>query len=203
MNTLSKTHILAHFFHIQIFHAHDIIGIGYLPRLLMQKNPFADVRYGYGSVPLSSFAFYNGSVLLFVSPYISSVDWEERQLPPLLFVQAVLSVFAQLGNPVFEVMNELPMDCIKLLAALISRFRLPIFVLIPRFSICRTAAPSWTVGTISSPCLGIGTQVHTLRAVIGFQIAVLDDFPFMPPDFTILLVVPVNGIFLMAFPPAG
>ena len=37
MNTLSKTHILAHFFHIQIFHAHDIIGIGYLPRLLMQK----------------------------------------------------------------------------------------------------------------------------------------------------------------------
>ena len=37
MNTLSKTHILAYFFHIQIFHAHDIIGIGYLPRLLMQK----------------------------------------------------------------------------------------------------------------------------------------------------------------------
>ena len=24
------------------------------------KNPFADVRYGYGFVPLSSFAFYNG-----------------------------------------------------------------------------------------------------------------------------------------------
>ena len=37
MNTLSKTHIPAHFFHIQIFHAHDIIEIGYLPRLLMQK----------------------------------------------------------------------------------------------------------------------------------------------------------------------
>ena len=34
---------------------------------------------------------------------------------------------------------------------------------------------------------GIGTQVHTLRAVIGFQIAVLDYFPFMPPDFTIFL----------------
>jgi len=42
------------------------------------------------------------------------------------------------------------------------------------------------------PLSGIGTQVHTLRAVIGFQIAVLDDLPFMPPDFTILLVVPVN-----------
>jgi hypothetical protein len=37
MNSLSKTRILAHFFHIQIFNAHDIIGIGYLPRLLMQK----------------------------------------------------------------------------------------------------------------------------------------------------------------------
>ena len=44
-------------------------------------------------------------------------------------------------------------DFIRLLAALISRFRFPIFVWIPRFSICRTAAPSWTVGTISSPCL--------------------------------------------------
>ena len=42
------------------------------------------------------------------------------------------------------------------------------------------------------PLSGIGTQVHTLRAVIGFQIAVLDNLPFMPPDFTILLVVPVN-----------
>ena len=30
MNTLSKTHILAHLFHIQIFDAHDIVGIGYL-----------------------------------------------------------------------------------------------------------------------------------------------------------------------------
>ena len=28
------------------------------------KNPFADVRYGYGSVPLSSFAFYNGYFLV-------------------------------------------------------------------------------------------------------------------------------------------
>ena len=46
-------------------------------------------------------------------------------------------------------------------------------------------------------------QHHTLRAVIGFQIAVLDNLPFMPPDFTILLVVPVNRILLVAFPPAG
>ena len=53
------------------------------------------------------------------------------------------------------------------------------------------------------PLSGIGTQVHTLRAVIGFQITVLDDLPFMPPDFTILLVVPVNRILLVAFPPAG
>ena len=30
MNTLSQMHILAHLFHIQIFDAHDIVGIGYL-----------------------------------------------------------------------------------------------------------------------------------------------------------------------------
>lgn len=50
---------------------------------------------------------------------------------------------------------------------------------------------------------GIGTQVHTLRAVIGFQIAILDDLPFMPPDFAILLIILVNCILLVAFPPAG
>ena len=49
----------------------------------------------------------------------------------------------------------------------------------------------------------IRAEIHSLRAVVGFQIAVLDDLPFMPPDFTILLVVPVNGIFLVAFPSAG
>ena len=42
-----------------------------------------------GSVqPLSS-----PSVLLFVSPYTSSADWEERPLPPQLFGQAVHSAF--------------------------------------------------------------------------------------------------------------
>ena len=51
-------------------------------------------------------------------------------------------------------------------------------------------------GDYIKPLSGIRTQVHTLRAVIGFQIAVLDDLPFMPPDFTILLVVPVNRILL-------
>lgn len=58
--------------------------------------------------------------------------------------------------PVIEVTMTgfcMRMDFIRRLAALISRFRLPIFVWIPRFSICWTAAPSWTVGIISSPCL--------------------------------------------------
>lgn len=31
----------------------------------------------------------------------------------------------------------------------------------------------------------------------------MDDLPFIPPDFTILAVVPVNRIFLVAFLPAG
>ena len=58
-------------------------------------------------------------------------------------------------------------------------------------------------GDYIKPLSGIGTQVHTLRTVIGFQIAVLDDLPFMPPDFAILLVVLVHRILLVAFPPAG
>ena len=37
MNTFPKTHIPAHLFHIQILDAHDIIGIGYLPRFFVQK----------------------------------------------------------------------------------------------------------------------------------------------------------------------
>ena len=38
------------------------------------------------------------------------------------------------------------------MAALMSRFRLPILVWMPRRSICVTAAPMWTVGMMSSPC---------------------------------------------------
>ena len=53
------------------------------------------------------------------------------------------------------------------------------------------------------PLSFIRTEIHPLRAVVGFQIAVLDDLPFMPPDFTILAVVPVNRIFLVTFPSAG
>ena len=34
-------------------------------------------------------------------------------------------------------------------------------------------------------------------------LAVLDDLPFMPPDFAILLVVPIHRILLVAFPSAG
>ena len=63
--------------------------------------------------------------------------------------------------------------------------------------------PLMDSGDNIKPLSGIGTQVHTLRAVIGVQIAVLDNLPFMPPDFTILLVVPVHRILLVAFPPAG
>ena len=35
------------------------------------------------------------------------------------------------------------------------------------------------------------------------RVQLLDDLPFIPPDFTILAVVPVNRIFLVAFLPAG
>ena len=47
------------------------------------------------------------------------------------------------------------------------------------------SSPLMDSGDNIKPLSGIGTQVHTLRAVIGVQIAVLDNLPFMPPDFTI------------------
>ena len=65
------------------------------------------------------------------------------------------------------------------------------------------SSPLMDSGDNIKPLSGIGTQVHTLRTVIGFQIAVLDDLPFMPPDFAILLVVPIHRILLVAFPSAG
>ena len=48
-----------------------------------------------------------------------------------------------------------------------------------------------------------GAQVNTFRSASRFQIAVGDGFPAMPPDLSVLLVVPVHGVFLMALPVAG
>ena len=45
-----------------------------------------------------------------------------------------------------------------------------------------------------------GAQVNTFRSASSFQIAVGNGFPAMPPDLSVLLVVPVHGVFLVALP---
>jgi len=47
-----------------------------------------------------------------------------------------------------------------------------------------------------------GAQVNTFWSASRFQIAVGDGLPTMPPDLGVLLVVPVHGVFLVAFPVA-
>ena len=54
-----------------------------------------------------------------------------------------------------------------------------------------------------NPLSGIGAQGKPFRAVVGFQIAVGRVRPSLPPDFGVLLVVPVYCVLLMAFPSAG
>ena len=49
----------------------------------------------------------------------------------------------------------------------------------------------------------IRAEIHTLRASHHFKIAVLHHLPAMPPFLPMVLLIPVNGIFLMAFPAAG
>ena len=115
----------------------------------------------------------------------------------------LLPFFSQLGNPAFEVLDKLPDG----LHQAVGGSDFPVQVADIRLDTTLFHLPDSSTLMDSrdniKPLSGIGTQVHTLRAVIGFQIAVLDYFPFMPPDFTIFLVVPVNRILFMAFPPAG
>ena len=111
--------------------------------------------------------------------------------------------FAQLGNPAFEVLNELPDG----LHQAVGGSDFPVQVADIRLDATLFHLPDSSSLMDSRNDIkslsGIGTQVHTLRAVIGFQIAILDDLPFMPPDFAILLIILVNCILLVAFPPAG
>ena len=113
------------------------------------------------------------------------------------------SFFSQLGNPAFEVLNELP----DRLHQAVGGSDVPVQVAdvrldTPLFHLPDSSSLMDSRDNIK-PLSGIRTQVHTLWAVIGFQIAVLDDLPFMPPDFAILLVVPIHRILLVAFPSAG
>ena len=54
-----------------------------------------------------------------------------------------------------------------------------------------------------NPLSGIGAKVKALRAADGFQIAVCCVSPALPPYLGVLLVVPVHGVLLVAFPSAG
>ena len=58
-------------------------------------------------------------------------------------------------------------------------------------------------GDFIKPLPFIGTKVKAFRAVIGFQIAVGGSRPALPPYLPVLLVVPVHGVLLVAFPVPG
>ena len=111
--------------------------------------------------------------------------------------------FSQLGNPAFEVLDKLPDGLHQAVGG--SDFPVQVADVrldTPLFHLPDSSSLMDSRDNIK-PLSGIRTQVHTLWAVIGFQIAVLDDLPFMPPDFAILLVVPIHRILLVAFPSAG
>ena len=48
-----------------------------------------------------------------------------------------------------------------------------------------------------------GTEIDTFRPVVPFQIIIRNDFPAMPPDLRFALLVPIDGVFLVAFPITG
>ena len=48
-----------------------------------------------------------------------------------------------------------------------------------------------------------GAQVNTFRSASSFKITVGNNFPAVPPDLGVLLVVPVHGVFLVALPVPG
>ena len=52
----------------------------------------------------------------------------------------------------FKLRTICRIDCMRELAALMSRFRLPMLVCMPFFSNWLTAGPMWTVGILSIPC---------------------------------------------------
>ena len=79
-------------------------------------------------------------------------------------------------------------------------FKLPRKVSTPRFSIWCAAGPRWTVGICWMPCRSKERRSTSFRSASGFQIAVGNGFPAMPPDLGVLLVVPVHCAFLVALP---
>jgi len=119
------------------------------------------------------------------------------------FRKQFFSFFTKLDNPAFEIFNKLP----DRLHQAVGGFDFPVQIsdvgLNPSLFHLPDSSTLMDGRDNIKPLSFIRTEIHPLRAVVGFQIAVLDDLPFMPPDFTILAVVPVNRIFLVTFPSAG
>ncbi len=86
------------------------------------------------------------------------------------FQQDRLFLF-QVCNPAFQLRTICRIDCIRQLAAVMSRFRLPILVCIPFFHLA-DRWPHVDSGDLLDPLSLIGAKVKTFRAAIGFQIAV-------------------------------
>lgn len=68
---------------------------------------------------------------------------------------------------------------------------------------CGNGRPHVNRGNLVNALCFVGAQVHTLRAIVSFQILILKVLPAHTPDHSVLAFIPVNGIFLMAFPVAG
>ena len=54
-----------------------------------------------------------------------------------------------------------------------------------------------------NPLSGIRTHIHSFGTSGKLQIFILDNFPSVSPFLGVILFVPINSIFLMAFPSAG
>ena len=109
----------------------------------------------------------------------------------------------QVCNPAFQVAYHLP----DRLHKGIGGFDVPVQVadvgLYPSFLHLADCWPHMDGGNFIKPLPFIGTKVKALRASVGFQIAVSGSRPALPPDLSVLLVVPVHGILLVAFPAPG
>ena len=114
-----------------------------------------------------------------------------------------IPLFAKLRNPAFEIFNKLPDGLHQTIGGFDFSVQVADVRLNPTLFHLPDSSPFMDGRDNIKPLSFVRTEIYSFRAVVGFQIAVLDDLPFMPPDFAIFAVVPVNRIFLVAFPPAG
>ena len=145
----------------------------------------------------------NRPVAALVAARIKILRQQLRQCRLAHFLNKLVALFPQLRYPALQVGNQFSDSQQRTVYLLDLPIEISHIRLDPAFLHLRHSGTKMNCRSQVNALSLEGTEIDALRPVVPFQIIIRDDFPAVTPDLRFTLIVPIDGIFLVAFPVAG